>query len=100
MTRIICGVDVSAASLDARIGRDGPWQQFARTSEGIAQLARFCKGHPVDLVVMAATGRYERLPFAQLWAAGLPVAIVNPRSVRQFAEAMGALEKPTRSIPR
>jgi transposase len=42
---------------------------------------------------MEATGGYERLPFAQLWAADLPVAIVNPRSVHQFAQAMGALEK-------
>jgi transposase len=93
VTRIICGADVSAATLDARIGRDGPWRQFARTSEGIAQLAQFCKDHLVSLVVMEATGGYERLPFAQLWAADLPVAVVNPRSVRQFAEAMGTLEK-------
>ena len=93
MARIICGVDVSSATLDARIGRDGVWQQCDRTTEGIAQLAMFCKAHHVDLVVMEATGGYERLPFAQLWAAGLPVALVNPRSVRRFAEAMGKLEK-------
>jgi transposase len=93
VAHIICGVDVSAETLDARIGRDGVWQQFARTSEGIAQLACFCKSHAVNLVVMEATGGYERLPFAQLWAADMPVAIVNPRSVHQFAQAMGALEK-------
>lgn len=93
MAHIICGVDVSAETLDARIGRDGVWQQFARTSEGIAQLALFCKTHQASLVVMEATGAYERLPFAQLWAADMPVAIVNPRSVHQFAQAMGALEK-------
>lgn len=93
MAHIICGVDVSAETLDARIGRDGVWQQFTRTSEGIAQLALFCETHQVSLVVMEATGGYERLPFAQLWAAGVPAAIVNPRSVHQFAQAMGALEK-------
>lgn len=93
MAHLICGVDVSAETLDARIGRDGVWQQFARTSEGIAGLTRFCKVHHASLVVMEATGGYERLPFAQLWAADMPVAIVNPRSVRQFAQAMGALEK-------
>ena len=38
MAHIIGGVDVSAAMLDARIGRDGVWQQFARTTDGIAQL--------------------------------------------------------------
>ena len=93
MAHIICGVDVSAATLDARIGRDGVWQQFTRTAEGITQLARFCKTHQVSLVIMEATGGYECLPFALLWAADVPVALVNPRSVRRFAQAMGALEK-------
>ena len=93
MAHIICGVDVSAETLDARIGRDGMWQKFSRTTEGVAQLALFCKSHQVSLVVMEATGGYERLPFAQLWAADVPAAVVNPRSVRQFAQAMGALEK-------
>ncbi|MGA9866195.1 MAG: IS110 family transposase [Acetobacteraceae bacterium] len=96
MTEIICGVDVAAETLDARIGRDGAWQQFARTPEGIDALARFCEDHQVGLVVMEATGGYERQPFAQLWAAGLPTAIANPRSVRRFAEAMGVLEKTDR----
>jgi transposase len=89
-------VDVSTATLDACIGRDGVWQQFARSIEGIAQLALFCQAQQVSLVVMEATGGYERLPFAQLWAADVPVALVNPRSVRRFAEAMGALEKTDR----
>jgi len=93
VAHIICGVDVSAETLDARIGRDGMWQKFSRTTEGVAQLALFCKSHQVSLVVMEATGGYERLPFAQLWAADVPAAVVNPRSVRQFAQAMGALEK-------
>jgi transposase len=93
VARIICGVDIGAETLDAGIGRDGPWQQFARTTEGIAQLARFCRSHQASLVVMEATGGYERLAFAQLWASGLAVALVNPRSVRRFAEAMGILEK-------
>jgi transposase len=93
VAHIICGVDVSAATLDARSGRNGVWQQFARTTDGIAQLAQFCKTNQVSLVVMEATGGYERLPFAQLWAADMPVALVNPRSVRRFAESMGALEK-------
>lgn len=93
---IICGVDISADTLDARIGRDGIWQQFARTQAGIALLVSFCKAHQVTLVVMEATGGYERLPFGQLWGADLPVAIVNPRSIRRFAEAVGMLEKTDR----
>lgn len=64
-----------------------PNQRGHRPARAILQ------GLQVSLVVMEATGGYERLPFAQLWAADLPVAIVNPRSVHQFAQAMGALEK-------
>ena len=96
MTNIICGVDVSSETLDARIGRNGPWQQFSRTTDGIDALAGFCQAHQVSLVVMEATGGYERQPFGQLWAAGVPAAIVNPRSVREFAKAMGMIEKTDR----
>ena len=96
MTDIICGVDISAATLEACIGRDGPCRQFTMTSGGIAELAGFCHTHQVRLVVMEASGGYERLPFGQLWAAGIAVAIANPRSVRRFAEAMGRLEKTDR----
>lgn len=45
---------------------------------------------------MEATGGYERLAFGRLWAEGLACAVVNPRAVRQFAEAMGLLEKTDR----
>ena len=91
--KIICGVDVSKSTLDARIGPDGPMTSVARTPEGIAQLHQFCIRHEVELVVMEATGGLERLPFGLLWEAGLACAIANPRHVRRFAEAMGYLEK-------
>jgi transposase len=90
---IICGVDVSGETLDARIGLAGPVAHVKRTPQGIAELRSFCAEHGVELVVMEATGGYEKLPFSLLWAAGVPCAIVNPRSVRRFAEAMGFLEK-------
>ena len=96
MANIICGVDVSGETLDARIGLSGPEAQVRRTPEGIAELRSFCAEHGVELVVMEASGGYEKLPFSLLWAAGAPCAIVNPRSVRRFAEAMGFLEKTDR----
>lgn len=96
MTRIICGVDVSSSCLEARVGRDGASASFLNGEEGIIQLAAFCHAHQVELVAMEATGGYEQLPFAQLSQAGLPVAILNPRGVRQFAEGMGRLEKTDR----
>ena len=96
MTRTICGVDISSQTLDARIGREGAFAQFPNTTDGIAALGAFCQAHQVELVAMEATGGYEQQAFAQLSAQGLPVAILNPRAVRQFAQSMGSLEKTDR----
>jgi transposase len=93
VTRIICGVDIGSSSLAARIGQDGAAATFANTPEGIRELAVFCESHQVALVAMEATGGYEQRAFAQLSEHGLPVAVVNPRAVRQFAQSMGSLEK-------
>jgi transposase len=89
-------VDVSSDALDARIGRDGAETRIAATPEGVAGLAALCREHRVTLVVMEATGGYEKLVHALLWEHGIPAAIVNPRAVRRFAEAMGFLEKTDR----
>jgi transposase len=89
-------VDVSSETLDGRIGGSGLEVSVRRDPEGIAALGRFCVEHGVELVVMEATGGYEKLPFGLLWARGVPCAIANARSVRRFAEAMGVLEKTDR----
>jgi len=96
VTRTICGVDVAAQSLEARIGQQGAAGSFANNPEGIAALGAFCLAHQAELVAMEATGGYEQQAFAQLSQQGLPVAILNPRAVRQFAQSMGSLEKTDR----
>ena len=96
MTRVICGVDVSSSQLEARIGREGATGSFANTVAGISALADFCRTQRVDLVAMEATGGYEQRALALLWQQDLPVAILNPRAVRRFAEGMGWLEKTDR----
>lgn len=97
MTAIICGIDISSTSLDIHLrGAAQPPQRFANTTEGIAALAELCRQHGVGLAVMEATGGYERPVHALLWAQGIPAAIVNPRMVRDFARAMGMLEKTDR----
>lgn len=93
---MICGVDVAKQSLEARIGQDGAIVHLPNTEAGIAQLADFCRQQGVHLVAMEASGGYEKKPFALLWAQGIPVALLNPRGVRHFAEAMGVLEKTDR----
>lgn len=74
----------------------GAEQRFANDAAGIAALRLFCTAQGATLVAMEATGGYEKLAFGLLWADGLPVAIVNPRAVRDFAKAMGHLEKTDR----
>lgn len=96
MTRIICGVDISKARLDARIWPGNAYESFGNDGEGIAALAAFCTIHKAELVVMEATGGYERAAFLQLWQAGIACALTNPRNVRHYAEAMGFLEKTDR----
>jgi len=93
VTQIVCGIDISSTSLEARIGRDGVAGSFANNPEGIAELGAFCQFHHVDLVAMEATGGYEKQPFALLSEQGLAVTLLNPRAVRRFAEGMGLLEK-------
>jgi transposase len=94
--RTICGVDVAKNWLDAHIAPNGAEARFPNTTAGVEELAAFCRRHGADLVVMEASGGYERLAFTMLWAMEQPCGLVNPRSIRRFAEAMGFLEKTDR----
>ena len=94
--KIICGVDVSKASLDVCIEPGSVRDSFKNDAAGIAALAAFCRQHQVSLVAMEATGGYERRAFLLLWEAGIPCAVTNARYVRQYAEAMGVPEKTDR----
>ncbi|HXO02006.1 MAG TPA: IS110 family transposase [Stellaceae bacterium] len=96
MTQIVCGVDVSKARLDACLLPGDVFASFDNSPEGIAQLAGFCTAAGAELVVMEASGGYERQPYLLLWDAGIACALVNARQVRCYAQAMGALEKTDR----
>lgn len=96
MKKTICGVDVSKAKLDVCIEPGHRFASFDSDTAGIAKLAAFCREHAVTLVVMEASGGYERRAFIALWENGISCALTNPRSVRRYAEAMGILEKTDR----
>jgi transposase len=89
----LCGIDISKDWLDAHIEPVGAVNRFANDATGIADLGAWCQSHAVELVVMEASGGYERLAFLLLWEMGQPCGMANARSVRYFAEAMGFLEK-------
>jgi len=94
--KTICGVDVSKAKLDVCIEPGHRFASFDNDAAGIAELAKFCRENAAELVVMEASGGYERRAFVELWGHGISCALTNPRSVRRYAEAMGVLEKTDR----
>lgn len=87
------GIDVSKAILDVQVRPSRESFSVANAADGIADLtARLVKIKP-ELVVLEATGGLERLAVRALDAAGIRVAVVNPRQVRDFAKATGELAK-------
>lgn len=89
----VAGIDVSKATLDVAMSSDGEVAQFGNDANGIEELVARLKSAAVDLVVMEATGGYETAAATALVGAGLRVAVVNPRQIRDFAKATGRLAK-------
>lgn len=87
------GIDVSKAALDAHCRPAGSAFRCANDEPGIAELVRRLAALSPALVVLEATGGFEIPAVAALAAAGLAVAVVNPRQARDFAKATGRLAK-------
>lgn len=91
--RSYVGVDVSKTRLDSAVRPSGERWSVSNDEAGISALVKRVKAYPGTLVVMEATGGYEHAVAAALSAAGVEVAIVNPRQVRDFGRALGQLAK-------
>lgn len=91
------GIDVAQAELVVASADASSTTTYPNTARGHAALvARFTApgtALSVELIVLEATGGYERNLVAVLGAAALPVVVVNPRQVRDFAKATGRLAK-------
>lgn len=96
MASLYLGLDVAKASVELASEPAGLGGQFATDPSGLAALVVQCQAQPVTLIVLEATGGYEAPVAAALASAGLPVAVVNPRQVRDFARALGRLAKTDR----
>ena len=91
--QVYVGIDVSKARLDVALGATGKLLEVANDAGGIASLvARLVELAPA-LVVLEASGGLQTALVAELGAAGMPVVVVNPRQVREFARASGRLAK-------
>jgi transposase len=96
MDEVSCfaGVDVSKARLDVHVLPQGESFAVAHDDQGLNELTcRLAGGGGSCLVVLEATGGLQERAAAGLSAAGLTVAVVNPRQVRDFARATGRLAK-------
>lgn len=87
------GIDVAGDHLDLAVRPSGEYRRFPNTAEGIDELIQFVKSQHAELVVAEATGKLEIPVAAALTVATIPVAIVNPRQVRDFARAQGQIAK-------
>ena len=92
-TKVFVGVDVCKDSLDVAIGPGKEIITFANDQKGVNALIKELSRIGPELIVFESTGGYERLATSSLVEAGLPVVIVNPRQVRDFAKAAGILAK-------
>ena len=88
------GIDVAKAALDVCIGSDGRAFSLVNDEVGIRELLSQLTS--ADFVILEATGGLEVPVASGLAAAGIAVAIVNPRQVRDFARATGRLAKTDR----
>lgn len=90
---ISVGIDVSKDKLDVAFDPAGESLVFSNDSDGHADIVERLKPCSPERIIVEATGGYERLVVAALKAAGLPVVVMNPRQVREFARATGQLAK-------
>ena len=92
-TPLYVGIDVSKATLDVAVSPTAEAWRVANDPVGIDDLVGRLAALAPTLVVLEATGRYEAACAAALATAGVPVSVVNPRQVRDFAKATGRLAK-------
>jgi transposase len=96
MAESFVGIDVAKNHLDVHIAPQGTAFRVTNDPDGWSQLLRRLDGQTVARVVLESTGGYEAALVAEVHLAGLPVAVVNPRQVRDFARATGRLAKTDR----
>lgn len=93
VTPCYIGIDVSKAHLDIAAHPAGRAWQVTHEPESIAELVEELRALAPELVVLEATGSLEMSLVGYLAQAHLPVVVVNPRQVRDFAKAVGQLAK-------
>ena len=92
-TEYFVGIDVSKDTLDVCAYPTQDTFRVPNSPDGLDELIKRLKPIEPRLIVFEATGGYETLAVSSLAAAGLPVVVVNPRQIRDFAKSIGRLAK-------
>jgi transposase len=87
------GIDISKRYFDVHCLPQGKQLRFDNNRSGIKQCLKLLSDIKPKLTVMESTGGYEIALACEIQAAGLAVAVVNPRQIRDFAKAIGQIAK-------
>ena len=93
MDHLFIGLDVAKDRLDVHVRPTGETFSLSHDEGGLTALVERARTLSPTLIAVEATGGYEALVAATLASAALPVAVVNPRQIRDFARATGLLAK-------
>ena len=93
MHALFVGIDVSKDKIDVHVRPSGEYITLGTAPAGLHELVARVQAWGPALIVLEATGGYEVVVAAALASAALPVAVVNPRQIRDFARATGQLAK-------
>ncbi len=87
------GIDVSKETLDCAVfGEDGV-RRFSNTDKGIEEFTEWAKERGCAVIALESTGKYHRRCEEVLRESELPVRVINPRQIRDYAKAIGVSAK-------
>jgi transposase len=92
-TEAYVGIDVSKTKLDVAIGQEGEYWQANNDAVGIRKSVERLLASQPTLIVVESTGGLEMALITELYAAGLPFALVHPARVKDFVRSIGLLAK-------
>jgi len=95
-TPVNVGVDVGKANLDIALHPSGQFYTIPNTEAHIRRFVRILKNYEIERIVVEASGRHEHALVQACDKTDLPIIVVNPISVRRYAQAIGVLAKTDR----
>ena len=94
--QVSVGIDVAKATLDLHLLPSGQAHTLPNVKAGYEELKQLLPNPAHCLIVLEATGGFEREVVAELIDAGYRVAVINPKRARDFAKALGLVAKTDR----